>query len=450
MKRHIVFICVAYILGIIVGLYNIYIAPFFLLVIICIPQVFKSRINLATNIIIVILVFYILGCVSSFAKHFTFKNKYEDGWIHDSGIIIQLVSSEDYYNKYLIKNQSNDKFIIYILKDIIIQEMDIIEFYGEFEKPSASRNNNCFDYSKYLYSQNIYGTIFVKSVKNIQIVGKKSSIISSVRNSIILNLKSIMDDRTFGILLGMIIGDTSYIDDYTENAFKICGITHLLAVSGSNISYVILFSKFLFDKLFGKKFSNCLSIFTVFMFVFVSGASASVLRAGLMACIIIFSDITLNKSDTISSICLSAVIILLYNPLTLFDIGFILSYGGTIGIIFLYKPIVSFLSEKINKTNNSLVNALIDYFSITFSAQLILLPIMAIINALVPDLSISIDNIFSYLEMGFNYIPFALKCLLIPSFCVEIVVIVFTTYLTFIVGIRAYQFIMRIYKNFKP
>ena len=97
---------------------------------------------------------------------------------------------------------------------------------------------------------------------------------------------------------------------------------------------------------------------------------------------------------------------------------------------------------------NIIVKAI--FFIVGKIGDIILLPIMAIVNALIPNLSISMDNIFSYLEMGFNYIPFALKCLLIPSFCIEIVIIVFTTYITFVVGVRAYNFIMKVYKNFKP
>lgn len=82
--------------------------------------------------------------------------------------------------------------------------------------------------------------------------------------------------------------------------------------------------------------------------------------------------------------------------------------------------------------------------------DIILLPIMAIINALIPNFSISLNDIFSYLEMGFQYIPFVLKSFLIPSFCVEIVFLVFTTYLSFVVGVRVYNFIMKVYNNFKP
>lgn len=97
---------------------------------------------------------------------------------------------------------------------------------------------------------------------------------------------------------------------------------------------------------------------------------------------------------------------------------------------------------------NVIINAI--FFIVGKIGDIILLPIMAIVNALIPNLSVKMDNIFSYLEMGFQYIPFALKCLLIPSTCVEIVVLVFTTYLTFVVVVRVYNFIMKVYKNFKP
>lgn len=90
------------------------------------------------------------------------------------------------------------------------------------------------------------------------------------------------------------------------------------------------------------------------------------------------------------------------------------------------------------------------FFIVGKIGDIILLPIMAIINALIPNLSLSLDNIFNYLQMGFQYIPFALKCLLIPSLCIEIVILIFTTYLSFVVGVRVYQFIMKVYKNFKP
>lgn len=90
------------------------------------------------------------------------------------------------------------------------------------------------------------------------------------------------------------------------------------------------------------------------------------------------------------------------------------------------------------------------FFVIGKIGDIIMIPIMAIINVLAPGLNVSLDNIFNYLQMGFQYIPFFLKCLLIPSSCVAITVLVFTTYLSFVIGVRVFNFIMKLYKNFRP
>lgn len=90
------------------------------------------------------------------------------------------------------------------------------------------------------------------------------------------------------------------------------------------------------------------------------------------------------------------------------------------------------------------------FWVISKIADIILIPITAVLNALLPNLSINLDNIFNYLHTGISYIPFILKTIMIPNTCITLVVFVFTSYITFITGIRVYQFIMKIYNNFKP
>ena len=144
----------------------------------------------------------------------------------------------------------------------------------------------------------------------------------------------------------MLIGDTFYIDETIIESFKKSGISHLLAVSGTNISYVILASKFIFDKLFGKSISNFFSIIFIIIFVILSGASPSVVRAGLMAIILIISNILSRKSNMASTISITALIMLFYNPFILCDCGFILSFGGTLGIVCLYKAVKEAIHSK--------------------------------------------------------------------------------------------------------
>ena len=113
----------------------------------------------------------------------------------------------------------------------------------------------------------------------------------------------------------------------------------------------------------------------IVVFILVSGSSASVVRAGIMAIIVIISDMIFKKPDTLSSLAFSALLILIFNPYTIFDIGFIMSFGGTIGIILFNNKVANYLKSRI-KRPNKLCDYIIDSFSVTASAQIILIPIM--------------------------------------------------------------------------
>lgn len=82
--------------------------------------------------------------------------------------------------------------------------------------------------------------------------------------------------------------------------------------------------------------------------------------------------------------------------------------------------------------------------------DLILAPILLVINTFLPNLSINLDSIFNFLEQGFQYVPFFFKVLMIPSGLIQIVVILFTALFSIIVGLRSYRFIMKLYTKFKP
>ena len=234
-----------------------------------------------------------------------------------------------------------------------------------------------FDYSKYMYSQNLYGSIFIENVNELQIIEtNKFNLITFIQKNIFESLGKLLPQEQLGILLEMIIGDTFYISDEVTKQFKQSGITHLLAVSGSNVTYIILATKFLFNKLLGKSISNYITILMIILFVLVSGASPSVVRAGIMAIILILSEILSRSPHTASTISVTALLILIYNPLVICDVGFILSFGGTIGIVLFNQTIINFLNTKcFIFSENKIFKYIIDMLSVTLSAQIILFPI---------------------------------------------------------------------------
>ncbi len=231
-----------------------------------------------------------------------------------------------------------------------------------------------YDYANYLYSQDIFGTIYANKIN---VVGERFNLINKIRKSIFDTFNKLFPKDEGSLIIGMLIGDTTYIPDDIINSFKKSGISHLLAVSGSNVAFIILMTKFVFDKLFGKSISKYFCIITIIVFILVSGCSLSVIRAGLMAIILIIQNIFLKRENTMFAISLSCLLILIYNPFSICDVGFILSYGGTIGIVLFNKPINKYLNNKIeNFKYKKYITYIIEVLSVTLSAQIILIPIM--------------------------------------------------------------------------
>ncbi len=285
--------------------------------------------------------------------------------------IISNAIENDYYNKYYAKNEKRDKFILYFKKEenSMFRIGDKVNIFGEYTIPDIARNYGGFNYRYYLNSVDTYGTIKVKKYNLIS--SKTKNIIYILQNNITENLNKLFSKNQAGILNGMLIGETNGISNEVIEDFKNSGITHLLAVSGSNIVLVIVISKFIFSKIFGKKYSWIFIISFIMFFVCISGASPSVVRAGLMAILEIFAGLLVKKSNSINNLFLSAFIILLINPLSIINIGFILSFAGTIGILLISDKITQRLKEHIR------FEMLLENLSVTLSAQIILFPIMA-------------------------------------------------------------------------
>lgn len=147
------------------------------------------------------------------------------------------------------------------------------------------------------------------------------------------------------------------------------GITHMIAVSGSNVALVIAFSNILVIKLFGKKYSNYISILFIIFFVFISGATPSVVRAGIMAILNLIANILYKRSNGVINTISSAFFILVYNPLSIVNIGFLLSFAGTLGILTFSKEIKNLISKYIK------ANFITEIISLNFSAQILIFPI---------------------------------------------------------------------------
>ena len=378
-------LCIAticYIIGIIMGLYLSSFGIVFLLCFLLLIIAFKINKKICIYILIIIIGFsYIKFIDYSYEKNYSLVNSKENYIIE--GIVVSDKRDKEYKEVYDldvkkidgIKIKKSKKYLLNIKKskDINIKFGDYIKINAKIELPSKARNYMGFDYKRYLKSKKIIATIL--DVENVEILDvNKANTAENIFNSVRNNIKKIMykllpkDARELAI--GMMIGDKEELDaNITEN-FKNSNLTHMLAVSGAHISYVILGLNLMLKKTsnrFRKIFIICFLIF----FVGVTDFTPSVQRASIMAILLLISTMLYRSQDTYTSIAFSGLVILIINPYSFFDIGFQLSFGGTIGIVLMYNSLI-----KRFKLNGKLTSYIVSSICVSVCANLIIIPIM--------------------------------------------------------------------------
>ncbi len=210
---------------------------------------------------------------------------------------------------------------------------------GAYQKGRERRNPGEFDYDKYLKQNGITGLFLSYASDSISILAKEEntfkSSLFSIRKSIDRIIHDLQDQRTAGLLRGLILADRSEIDYETKNEFINSGVVHILAVSGLHVGYVLVIFIFIFGR-FGIYTRALLTILGLLGFMFLTGVPPSVFRATLMAVVIIIAFLFNRSTNIINSISIAAFVILLLNPNEIYNPGFQLSFSAVLAIGILY------------------------------------------------------------------------------------------------------------------
>ncbi len=213
-------ITLAYILGIKWGLYQDIKVLVGLSIFLLIFTLLYKREH--SNKIIILVTICVLGSIYAKCKFNYMNDKYCKTEIETEVIILthESISSNGYSYKYHVKNLNGDKFVLYVkVKDENVFDIGSkIKIKGEFIKPEMARNKGGFDNQKYFYSNNMYGTIIASDVIVANL--ETQNFIYKIQNKIRKNMLKVFDKETAGILIGMLIGETTDISKVTQEDFK--------------------------------------------------------------------------------------------------------------------------------------------------------------------------------------------------------------------------------------
>ena len=259
-----------------------------------------------------------------------------------------------------------------------------IQLRGSLEPFPFQRNPGEFDYGKYLTLNNIQGVVSVKGlrevwVNDLQDDNSLDAWTYSVQRSLYHIIDSLHSPQHAGFLKGIIFGYCADIPPDVKQSFLDTGTIHILAVSGSNVAFVafIFFSLFGFFRLPRRAVGGA-AIVGLMIYMLVTGSSPSVVRATIMAIVILCGTLFERKADIYNSISVAAMILLLWNTNTLFDVSFQLSFSAVISIVYFY-PRLELLIKKIPERFEEMkfVDGVLKLFAVSLAAQLGTVPFTA-------------------------------------------------------------------------
>lgn len=231
-----------------------------------------------------------------------------------------------------------------------------------------------FDYRMYLAKENIFYECKNFKVERID-TGQGSKIYGSllaIKNKFNQKLSVLIPAPQSGLMSGLILGGDAFLSKEYQDNFSKTGTTHIIAVSGYNVTiiaeYLMILGIFLG---LWRKQAFWFAAIGITLFVIITGLAASAVRAGVMGILLIWAMKNGRLANSQNAIIFAAAVMLIANPLLLrWDIGFQLSFLATLGIIHLYPM----FEERLVKKQKAF--GLTEILFLTLSAQIFVLPII--------------------------------------------------------------------------
>ncbi len=294
---------------------------------------------------------------------------------------------------------------------------DVLRVQGRLLKPLAKNNYGEFDYQLYLAQKRIFTYVNIWQEKDIQKIGEERlnplvSFSLYMRNKIKSIIEPLISSPYDALLLGMLLGERTHLPSEVEEVFIEAGIMHLLAVSGLHVGIITLaLSIFLNFFHLPRRPKIILTLVLLIMYASITGFRPSVVRASLMFSLLIIGQLINRNRDIYISLFLAAFLILLVNPLTLYDAGFLLSFIITFFVIYLspiFQELFSEISEVISKPLSLSLASWVGIFPLSayFFSKVSLIAIIANIF-IIPLASVAVIFGFIIFLVGLISMPLA-------------------------------------------
>jgi competence protein ComEC len=258
---------------------------------------------------------------------------------------------------------------------------DVVRLRGHLKTPPE---NEDFSYQDYLARQGIRAYMPDAAATRLPFTGGNPllRLVYAFKEKAIDHVYRIFPDPEASLLAGILLGNDNGLPVALQQAYKNTGTAHIIAISGFNIAIIASLFVTLFSRLLGPRRGALAAVLGIAAYTILVGASPSVLRAAIMGGLAIFARQVGRRQNGLNTLAATAAVMAVFNPHTLWDAGFQLSFGATLGLILYAQPFQDWFTALLARrfsieTAQKISIPVSGYMLFTLAAQLTTLPIMA-------------------------------------------------------------------------
>ncbi len=291
------------------------------------------------------------------------------------GVVVSEPDVRVSSQRVIVRTEAGQKIVISIDRYAAIEYGDVLRISGRPIEPQSfvADSGRTFEYAGYLRAKGVTHTL---SFVTPEIIGSGAgnpivSKLLKIKSSFLKLITQSLPEPESGLAAGLLLGVKQSLGTDLEHDFQVAGLTHIVVLSGYNIMLVIAFAVYLLAYVLPWRARLVASMSVVILFMLLVGTGPSVVRASVMALLLLSAHLFGRRYDVLRALCVTATGMVLLNPYILqHDIGFQFSVMATFGLVVVAPELEQLLIKVPVLGIRALVTA-------TLAAQIAVLPLMA-------------------------------------------------------------------------
>lgn len=288
------------------------------------------------------------------------------------GVIVEY-RSNSYTNQYIVKSDVNGKnrnIKAYSNNKYSVGDKIAYEITQTDYNSSSQFDEYIYDVSHNIYAKgNIVNAVTVDDVNLYMITNTISNKINSVYDRI-------FDSYTSQFVSSIAIGYDS-LEDYDKNVLRGTGVYHIVVVSGMHVGIMYILFLYLYKNMLGlnRREVGIATIISLIGYCVLTGASVSTVRATCICIILQVGNFLGRKNDPITSVSAIGIVLMLINPIVVYNVSFVLSFGMAVGLVLFMPTTVSYVNLMCRGLPKTIVSIL-QYVAVCIVSQIIIAPLI--------------------------------------------------------------------------